>query len=147
MRETANDERWLLEIRLFKGRPENREEFDRISRDGTIPLMRRLGITVLAHGPSLNNETGYFLLRAFTSEEDRIERSQALYTTEEWLEKYDKPVGAMIEDYDTAVLPAGSPGAGSPGEAMSRCFPSSVSRLKVAREVRIGNHEWSCVGT
>jgi hypothetical protein len=104
----ADNERWLLEIRLFKLRPGTREEFDRVSREGTIPLMRRLGITVIAHGPSLNNEDGYFLLRAFPSEQERVERSQALYATEEWLEKYDTSVGAMIENYDTAVLSAES---------------------------------------
>jgi hypothetical protein len=70
--------------------------------------MRELGIAVVAHGPSLNNENGYYLLRAFPSETERIERSQALYVTAEWLEKYETPVGEMIDDYDTAVLPAAS---------------------------------------
>jgi len=100
------NEQWLLEIRLFTVRPDTRDEFDRISREGTIPLMRSLGIKVLAHGPTLNNENGYFLLRAFSSEAQRIEQSQSLYVTKEWLDKYDGPVSGMIEDYDTAVLPA-----------------------------------------
>jgi hypothetical protein len=108
---------WLLEIRLFKLRPGTREEFARISRDGTIPLMRQLGITVLAHGPSLNNDNGYFLVRVFRSEEERVTRSQALYATEEWAEKYDAPVTGMIEGYDTAVMPAGSLALGEPTAA------------------------------
>jgi hypothetical protein len=102
--EMGNTKTWLLEVRLFKLRPGTRTEFDRISREGTIPLMRQLGINVIAHGPSLNNENGYFLLRAFPSESERVEQSQALYTTAEW-EKYDGPVMGMIEDYETAVLP------------------------------------------
>ena len=104
----ADANQWLLEIRLFRVRPGMREEFDRVSRDGTIPLMRALGITVVAHGASPNNENGYFLLRAFPSEAERVARAQSLYTTAEWLEKYDESVGAMIEDYDTAVLPVTS---------------------------------------
>jgi hypothetical protein len=104
MHEMTENEHRLLEIRLFTVRPGTREEFHRISREGTIPLMRRLGITVVGHGPSRNNENGYVLLRAFPSEAQRLERSQALYVTQEWLEKYDGPVGAMIEDYATAVL-------------------------------------------
>lgn len=95
---------WLLEIRLFTLHPGTREEFDRISRDGTIPLMRKLGITVVAHGPSLNNENGYFLLRAFPSEEERVRRSQALYALPEWDEKYDEPIMSMIAGYDTALM-------------------------------------------
>jgi hypothetical protein len=99
-------ESWLLEMRLFKLQPGTRSEFDRISRDGTIPMMRRHGINVLDFGPMLNDEDGYFLLRAFRSEEDRVEKSQAIYATTEWEENYDAPVTAMIADYRTAVIPA-----------------------------------------
>lgn len=66
--------------------------------------MREIGITVLAHGSSGNNENGYFLLRAFRTEQERAELSASLYKTDEWLAKYDEPVGAMIDDYDTAVF-------------------------------------------
>ena len=100
-----NGKPWLLEIRLFTLTPGTRAEFDRISREETIPLMRRLGIAVIAHGPSLNNDNGYFLLRAFSSEAERVELSQSLYATAEWMEKYDAPIMAMIADYDTAVMP------------------------------------------
>lgn len=99
-------ESWLLEMRFFKVRPGTRAEFDRISREGTIPMMRRYGIHVVDFGPMLNDEDGYYLLRAFRSEEDRVEKSQAIYATTEWEENYDAPVTAMIEDYRTAVFPA-----------------------------------------
>jgi len=96
----------LLEMRLFKLHPGTRAEFDRISRDGTIPMMRRYGINVVDFGPMLNDEDGYFLLRAFGSEEDRVAKSQAIYSTAEWEENYDAPVTSMIADYRTAVIPA-----------------------------------------
>lgn len=96
----------LLEMRLFKLKPGTRAEFHRVSQDGTIPMMRRYAITVLDFGPLLNNEDGYFLLRAFDSEQDRVDKSQAIYATAEWEENYDAPVSAMIEDYWTAVIPA-----------------------------------------
>lgn len=99
-------ENGLLEMRLFKVQPGTRAEFDRISRDGTIPMMRRYGIKVVDFGPMLNDENGYFLLRAFESEQDRVEKSQAIYATTEWEENYDAPVTAMIADYWTAVMPA-----------------------------------------
>jgi len=100
-----NDESWLLEIRLFKLHPGTRDEFDRISREGTIPMMRRHGITVVAHGPSLNDDDGYFLLRAFPSEEQRIVQSQAIYATDEWAANYEEPIMGMIADYHTSVVP------------------------------------------
>ena len=103
MTDTENS---LLEMRLFKLRPGTRPEFDRISREGTIPMMRRYGINVVDFGPMLNDEDGYFLLRAFGSEQDRVEKSQAIYATAEWEENYDAPVTSMIADYRTAVIPA-----------------------------------------
>ncbi|MEV6907359.1 hypothetical protein [Amycolatopsis sp. NPDC051071] len=115
-----NAEPWLLEIRLFTVKPGSREEFDRISREGTIPLMRELGITVVAHGPSLNNDNGYFLLRAFPSEQERVERAQSLYATDEWLTKYDGPVSSMIDDYETAVLPVNSAALSHLAEPVTR---------------------------
>ncbi len=96
----------LLEMRVFTLHPGTREEFDRVSREGTIPMMRRFGIEVIAFGPCLNNDDGYYLLRAFADEDDRVVRSQAIYATEEWTANYDEPVGAMIAGYLTAVLPA-----------------------------------------
>jgi hypothetical protein len=103
---TMSEELWWLEIRIFTVHPGTRDEFDRISSVGTVPLMRRLGIDVVAHGPSLNNDDGYYLLRAFRSEEERVTLSQSLYTTEEWETHFDAPVTAMIADYRTAVMPA-----------------------------------------
>lgn len=100
----SEDKSWLLEIRLFMLHPDVRDEFHRISRDGTIPLMRKCGITVVAHGPSLNNEDGYFLLRAFATEDDRVELSRSVYATDEWEKNYEEPVMGMISDYHTAVL-------------------------------------------
>lgn len=96
----------LLEMRLFTVRPQTRPEFHRISRDGTIPLMRRLGINVLAHGPARNNENGYYLLRAFSSEEQRKQQAAELYGSAEWEQNFDTPVMAMIETYQIAVMPA-----------------------------------------
>lgn len=95
----------LLEIRMFTVQPGRREEFDRISRENTIPMMRRWGIDVLSHGPTLGDEDGYVLVRAFGSEEERVRLQERFYASEEWTENYEKPVMELIADYRTAVLP------------------------------------------
>ncbi|MGA5134112.1 hypothetical protein ACPCTO_30355 [Streptomyces olivoreticuli] len=95
----------LLEIRLFTLRPGTREEFDRLSREETIPLMRRWGITVLTGGPTLNDEDGYCLVRTFASEEERVGLQERFYAGAEWNDTYDKLVMEMVADYKTAVLP------------------------------------------
>jgi len=96
----------LLEIRLFTLLPGTRVEFDRISREGTIPLMRRCGITVLTFGPCLNDDNGYLLMRSFPSERARVELAEAFYASPEWTDRYEARVTAMITDYRTAVVPA-----------------------------------------
>jgi hypothetical protein len=100
----SEEQSWLLEIRLFTLNPGTRDEWHRISRDGTTPLMRKLGINVVAYGPSLNNEDGYYLIRAFASEQERTELGASLYEQPEWDEQYDAPLSAMMADYHTAVL-------------------------------------------
>ncbi len=100
------NETGLVEIRFFTVLPDDRAEFDRISREETIPLMRRLGIRVLRFGPALNDDESYLLIRAFESEDERLTKSQSLYENGEWIEKYDGPVSAMIVDYRTVVAPA-----------------------------------------
>jgi len=100
---TASDH-WLLEMRIFVVAPGDREEFHRISRDETIPLMRQHGITVVGHGPCLDNENGYYLLRAFPSEEQRIQSARDFYASDTWQASYEQPVMAMIKDYHTEVM-------------------------------------------
>ncbi|MER7460430.1 NIPSNAP family protein [Micromonospora sp. NPDC126480] len=99
-------DRKLLEIRLFRVQPGTRDEFDRISREGTVPMMRRYGFTVLACGPLVDDEDGYYLVRVFDSVQQRLELSQRLYASQEWLDNYEQPVTAMIVDYRNALLPA-----------------------------------------
>jgi hypothetical protein len=94
----------VLEIRLFTVKPGVREEFHRISAEGTIPLMRKHDIDVVAFGPSINNEDGYYLIRAFDSEEHRVTHSQVIYNVPEW-EEFDQPLSEMILDYHTTVVP------------------------------------------
>jgi acyl-CoA synthetase (AMP-forming)/AMP-acid ligase II len=96
----------LLEMRLFSVRPGTRDTFHRISHEGTVPLMRRFGIHVLAYGPALNNDDTYYLLRAFTTEEQRKEQARILYASPEWENNFDAEVMGMIDDYRITVMPA-----------------------------------------
>lgn len=95
---------WLLELRIFVVAPGDRAEFHRLSRDETIPLMRRRGITVVGHGPCLDNDHGYYLLRAFSSQEQRVQQAEDLYSSQEWLASYEEPVMAMIKHYHTEIM-------------------------------------------
>lgn len=99
----------VLELRLYRLRPGTRERFHEIFVTGALPMLARFGVTVVDYGPSMLDDTGYFLVRAFPSAEARAEALERFYGSEEWLSTYDAEVMSMIEDYLTVVLPPGSP--------------------------------------
>ena len=96
----------FLEIRTYKPRPGTRAEFDRTFREGALPLLARHGITVVGYGPSVHDDLGYYLKRAYPSLERRQELLDRFYNSEEWVQNYDAPVMALIDQYSTVVIPA-----------------------------------------
>jgi hypothetical protein len=96
----------FLEIRTYKLRPGTRAEFDRTFREGALPLLARHGITVVGYGPSVHDDLGYYLMRAYPSLERRQELLDRFYNSEEWVQNYDAPVMALIDQYSTVVIPA-----------------------------------------
>jgi hypothetical protein len=96
----------ILDIRTYKLVAGRRDEFDRIVREHALPMLRRHGIHVVVTGPSLHDEDHYALIRSFHSLEERNEQLEHFYGSDEWLEKYDAPVMALIDAYQTVVIPA-----------------------------------------
>jgi hypothetical protein len=96
----------VLDVRTYRLVPGGRAEFDRIVREEARPLLERHGIEVVAAGPSLDDEDGYTLIRRFRSLDERREQLDAFYGSDEWLERYDRPVGELIEAYHVVVIPA-----------------------------------------
>ena len=69
-------------------------------------MLRRHEVSVVRFGPSQLDQDQYFLMRAFPSVERRAEQLSGFYGSEEWRERFDEPVGGLIESYHTIVLPA-----------------------------------------
>jgi NIPSNAP protein len=96
----------ILDIRTYKLVAGRRDEFDRIVREHALPMLQRDGIRVVVTGPSLHDDDHYVLIRSFHSLEERNERLEHFYGSDEWLEKYEAPVMALIDAYHTVVIPA-----------------------------------------
>ncbi len=96
----------VLDIRTYRLVPGSGAEFDRIVRQHTGPMLARHGIRVLAVGPSLVGEDLYTLVRSFDSLEQRREQLEGFYGSDEWLERYDAAVMALVETYQTVVVEA-----------------------------------------
>ncbi len=99
----------ILELRVFRLHAGTRERFHELFTTGARPMLERYGVTVVDAGPSALDETGYYVIRAFPSVEDRAETLRRYYGSEEWLTRFDEAVMSMIDTYHTVVLPAESP--------------------------------------
>jgi NIPSNAP len=95
----------VLDVRTYKLVPGGRGEFDRIFREGALPMLERAGIDVVAYGPSLDDDDdSYCLIRAFASAAERREQLHAFYGSDEWLQNYDDAVMALIESYHVVLI-------------------------------------------
>jgi hypothetical protein len=94
----------VLDIRTYKLVPGGRGEFDRIFREGALPMLRRDGIEVVAHGGSIDDDDHFCLIRAFPSAARRDEQLDAFYGSEEWKKHYRDAVLELIETYHVVAL-------------------------------------------
>jgi NIPSNAP len=95
----------VLDLRTYRLRPGGRHAFDRIFREEALPMLRRAGIRVVGYGPSEADDDHYFLARAFMSRSERDEQLAAFYGSDEWRDKHDERVSALIESYHVVVVP------------------------------------------
>jgi hypothetical protein len=95
----------VLDLRTYKLVPGGRESFDRIFREGALPMLGRHEIDVVGYGPSLADSEHYYLARAFPSTSVREQQLGAFYGSEEWEQRYERAVMELIETYHTVVIP------------------------------------------
>jgi ketosteroid isomerase-like protein len=94
----------VLEIRSYNLKVGTREQFHDLFVREALPLLRRWKVDVVAFGPSLHDQDTYFLVRAFTSLEDRERSEDAFYGSAEWRNGPRAAVLAAIESYTTTVI-------------------------------------------
>jgi hypothetical protein len=95
----------VLDIRTYTLVPGGGAEFDRIFREGARPMLERFGIRVVAYGPSLAEDDRYCLIRAFPSAAERVEQLESFYDSDEWRDRHETAVMALIDSYHTVVIP------------------------------------------
>ncbi|HTK28855.1 MAG TPA: NIPSNAP family protein [Vicinamibacterales bacterium] len=95
----------IVEVRSYNLKPGTRERFhDRFVREA-LPMLKRWKVDVVAYGPSLHDADSYFLMRAYTSLEERQRSEDAFYGSDEWKNGIRAAVLADIESYTTIVIP------------------------------------------
>jgi hypothetical protein len=97
----------LLELRVYTLKSGTRAAFQRRLEEEIQPMLGRFGIEVVRAGPSLHDELSFCLLRRFPSIAEREAQLERFYGSEEWLDRHDAEVMAMIETYSTCVVEEG----------------------------------------
>lgn len=94
----------VVEIRSYELRAGSRPEFHRLVTEEVLPMLERWEVDVVAYGPSLHNQEGYFLMRAYADLTDRECGQDAFYGSGEWRDGPRSAVLELIEGYSTVVL-------------------------------------------
>ncbi|HEY0628591.1 MAG TPA: NIPSNAP family protein [Sphingomicrobium sp.] len=98
----------VVELRVYKLKPGTAEAFAERFREQIRPMLERHSIEVVHYGPSLADPDSFCLIRAYPSVQERQVALDRFYGSKEWLEQHDEAVMAMIDSYNTCVVPAGA---------------------------------------
>lgn len=91
----------FVEIRAYNLKPGVRDLFHQLAVREAVPMLQRWKVDVVAYGPSLHDSDSYYLMRAYSSPEDRQRSQDAFYGSDEWRNGPREPILASIESYTT----------------------------------------------
>lgn len=94
----------IVEIRSYNLKAGTRDRFHLLFEREALPLLRRFKVDVVAYGPSLHDGDSYYLMRSFSSVEDRERSEDSFYGSDEWRQGPREAILAGIESYTTAVI-------------------------------------------
>lgn len=99
----------LVEFRLFRLHPGQREQFAARFAGHLLALHQRHGIEIVTWGLSLHDQDSFYIVRAHSSVEARQDALDAMFGSDEWLMNQEETVLGMIESYNTCVVEASEP--------------------------------------
>src|ERR1043165_1312368 len=94
----------FVEIRSYTLKPGTRDEFHRLFMDKAFPMLKRWHVDVVAYGPSLHDDSSYYLMRRYDSLTHREESENVFYSSDEWRQGPREAILACIENYTEIVL-------------------------------------------
>ena len=94
----------VVEIRSYNLKADKRQEFERLFAERARPMLERWGVDVIGFGRSMHDENTFYLMRCYTSEQDRQQSQDAFYGSDEWRQGPREAILACIDTYATVVL-------------------------------------------
>jgi ketosteroid isomerase-like protein len=94
----------VVEIRSYNLKAGARDRFHQRFVREALPMLQRRKVDVVAYGPSLHDSDSYYLMRSYSSLEDRQKSEDAFYGSDEWMKGPREATLADIKDYTTVVI-------------------------------------------
>jgi hypothetical protein len=94
----------LIEIRSYNLKPGTRDQFHKLVKEVTLPMLEKVKMKVIAYGPSSHDADSYFLVRLFDDLDDRQKQEDAFYGSDEWRKGPREKVLSFIESYTTITV-------------------------------------------
>ena len=98
----------VVEIRSYTLKPGTRDAFHQLVQERSLPMLKRWKIDVLGYGPSLQEDSSYYLIRAYPDLASRQRSEDAFYGSDEWRKGPREAIVSKIISYTTVILPADS---------------------------------------
>lgn len=94
----------FVEIRSYNLKPGTRAAFHALVVEQSMPMLERWQVDVVAFGPSPHDEDSYYLIRSYSSLDERQQSQDAFYGSAEWRQGPREPILALIESHTSIVL-------------------------------------------
>jgi hypothetical protein len=95
----------MIEIRSYNLKPGTRDQFHKLFVEQSLPMLKRWKVEVVSYGTSFHDEDSYYLMRAYSSLEERQKSQDAFYGSDEWRQGPRESILALIINYTTVVVP------------------------------------------
>jgi ketosteroid isomerase-like protein len=94
----------VVEIRSYNLKPGSRDRFHQLFLREALPMLQRWKVDVVGYGPSLHDSDSYYLMRAYSSVDERQRSEDAFYGSDEWKKGPREAILAAIDTYTTIVI-------------------------------------------
>ena len=94
----------VIEVRIYRAKPGQRDQLLNLLRTKAFPLHRELGMKVLGPFPSLDDNVSFVWLRAFPNPESRDPMKEGFYGGSAWLDELEDIVMPMLDDYRATLV-------------------------------------------
>ena len=93
----------IVEFRTFRLHHGVRGLYTERFQQHVLPLLIKHGFEVLAWGASLHDQFSFYIVTVYSSVEERRDRLNSLFDSQEWLVDQEPEVMAMIESANIGV--------------------------------------------